>query len=551
MSSNHSYADLYPSDIPVDGNIDIILNALPVFTFIEEKPIPFEHAFAPWLHCLHRQLVDHCPAYTECCTEMVRSHMIRAFLIKLCDYFALALQSDFSKQRPDWMLSWFLSSGKNGNETNQASSSPNVQYQRYVKGIVSDGWKSFFRRFPVTRELIRTLLTNRFNYYKTFLQHFASDCESVTQFLGSDEKTALLDRLEFDLSDPHQGGQTVIKVTLEGGKQVFYKPRSFEVDRAWQHALTWMGDKLNLTFRTPNALEGRDYCWVEPLENKSLNCPEEGSLYYRRAGAILGAVYVLAGTDFHQENIIACGSHPILIDVETLLRPLVRPFNYDIFDETQKKAMLALENDSVMRTFLLPMWTPMGNHLFQDYGGLTPADDLEFTVHTWLDVNTDRMQRTQKLSRNRQLPNIPHYKGKQILVTDHIEDLIDGFRSAGRVLMENREALSGASSPWNALKTCTFRVLPRNTQIYTNMSRRLASASLLKSPDTFNEELEKMSTAFRSEDIPATRRQELEKVARLERDALRQHDIPVIHAHPTDLAACVGKKNHLGRFFSD
>ena len=45
---------------------------------------------------------------------------------------------------------------------------------------------------------------------------------------------------------------------------------------------------------------------------------EEIRRYYRRTGHLLCLVYALNGSDFHYENLIADGEHPVPIDLETI-----------------------------------------------------------------------------------------------------------------------------------------------------------------------------------------------------------------------------------------
>ncbi len=43
--------------------------------------------------------------------------------------------------------------------------------------------------------------------------------------------------------------------------------------------------------------------------------------FYQRQGGYLALLYALEATDFHFENLIAAGEHPILIDLESLFHP--------------------------------------------------------------------------------------------------------------------------------------------------------------------------------------------------------------------------------------
>ncbi len=47
--------------------------------------------------------------------------------------------------------------------------------------------------------------------------------------------------------------------------------------------------------------------------------PEEYKTYFYHAGLLLGMVYWLEGSDMHCENIIAHGTYPYIVDLETIL----------------------------------------------------------------------------------------------------------------------------------------------------------------------------------------------------------------------------------------
>ena len=65
-------------------------------------------------------------------------------------------------------------------------------------------------------------------------------------------------------------------------------------------------------------LDRGDYGWVEYVEHRSCASDEEIRRYYRRTGNFLCLVYALNGSDFHFENMIADGEHPVPIDLETI-----------------------------------------------------------------------------------------------------------------------------------------------------------------------------------------------------------------------------------------
>jgi lantibiotic modifying enzyme len=56
---------------------------------------------------------------------------------------------------------------------------------------------------------------------------------------------------------------------------------------------------------------------VEVVEYLPCQNQEEIKRYYQRAGQLLCLLYVLGANDCHNENLIACGEYPVLVDLET------------------------------------------------------------------------------------------------------------------------------------------------------------------------------------------------------------------------------------------
>src|SRR5205085_5377289 len=51
---------------------------------------------------------------------------------------------------------------------------------------------------------------------------------------------------------------------------------------------------------------------------------EEIERFYQRQGGYLAILYTLEAADFHSENLVASGEHPILVDLEALFQPRLR-----------------------------------------------------------------------------------------------------------------------------------------------------------------------------------------------------------------------------------
>jgi len=262
---------------------------------------------------------------------------------------------------------------------------------------------------------------------------------------------------------------------------------------------------------------------VEYIEQKPVKEEKEVGKFYYRGGVLLGLVYALGGNDFHCENLIAWGAHPVLIDLETLLLHRVRPFQLTEseqgLDGTQKA--LNMLGDSVLRTGLLPVWRMDGKGNTQDIGALTASND--------------------------RMKNLPLYQGEKQQSSRYREEILQGFASIYDFLLQHRDTLLEAS-PFRKFQDCRFRFLIRSTQIYADLLDHTTHPAYLRSGLDYSFELERMGSAYLLS-APAAKLKELWKIFLSERDALEQRDIPVFFGDAGDLAVQDYKGYLYGQYF--
>ncbi|HBL59325.1 MAG TPA: type 2 lantipeptide synthetase LanM, partial [Cyanobacteria bacterium UBA8803] len=163
--------------------------------------------------------------------------------------------------------------------------------------------------------------------------------------------------IQSDLSDPHQDGKSVIALAFESGLKVVYKPKGLGVELAYTQFLEWCNQQgVPLPFKILKICDRQTHGWVEYAEH--LPCADEAAAgrFYQRAGMLLCLLYALRVVDCHRENLVACGEHFVLVDMETLMQPEAKPLA-EFQDATAVDE--AIEQhfwDSVLRTGLLPRW---------------------------------------------------------------------------------------------------------------------------------------------------------------------------------------------------
>src|SRR5262249_36097777 len=153
--------------------------------------------------------------------------------------------------------------------------------------------------------------------------------------------------------------------------------------------------------------------------------PAEVRRFYERQGGYLALLYALEATDFHSENLIAAGEHPMLIDLEALFQSRVG--GVDLKQSEQLASHILAY--SVLRIGLLPqrIWANEESDgvdisgLGAVAGQLTPRG-----VPTWDAVGTDAMRLTRKRVAMPGGQNQPTLCGAAVSVLDYQDAIVAG-----------------------------------------------------------------------------------------------------------------------------
>ena len=175
--------------------------------------------------------------------------------------------------------------------------------------------------YPVLRgAMLRTARVWREQSAK-LLHRFHADHARLSATLLPSSAPLRIAAVRSGLGDTHRGGQSVTLLTFGDGRQLLYKPRSLAVDTLFGEAIAWVGRRGGPQLMSARHVDGGDYGWVEFIEHRPCLSAEEVAAYYCRLGGLLALLHVLEASDIHHENIIAHGDQPVLIDLESLLRP--------------------------------------------------------------------------------------------------------------------------------------------------------------------------------------------------------------------------------------
>lgn len=195
---------------------------------------------------------------------------------------------------------------------------PKFAEHRFLGEKPSERLFSLFRKFPVLAGLWFQLIAQWCDQVTELLVRVAADRAVLSRaFLGGQPMGPIVD-LRCRLSDPHNGGRTVMLLQFGAGS-VIYKPRPGDGEWEWFSFLHKMNAlSFQPSLRPARVLRRNGYCWMERIEPFPCKDRQAARRFYRRMGGIIGAACILRAVDCHRDNIIAAGEHPILVDAEAL-----------------------------------------------------------------------------------------------------------------------------------------------------------------------------------------------------------------------------------------
>jgi type 2 lantibiotic biosynthesis protein LanM len=368
------------------------------------------------------------------------------------------------------------------------------------------------------------------------LRRLSADWPAILAAFGPGEDPGPLVHAKGGAGDRHRGGRTVYLLTFASGWRLVYKPRPMAIAAHFQDLLGWMNERgFAPAFRRLGVLDRGPYGWMQHAAAVPCGAFDEVRRFYQRTGGYLALLYTLDATDFHHENLIAAGEHPLLIDLESIVQPRPpRPARPDS-DWLANEAI----GDSVLRIGLLPQRAFGGAGEGIDISGLgTPAGQLSPDLHPyWQERGTDVMRLGRRQFELGTGSNRPVLGGAAVEVSEHLEDLAEGFSRAYRLLVEHGHELLADGGPVARMAGDEVRVIMRPTRTYGLLLQESFHPFLLRDALERDRHFDNLWQGI--EHSPAH-----EKVAAAERLELLEGDIPLFSAHLAgrDLFGVAGRR---------
>ncbi|MEO0472043.1 MAG: type 2 lanthipeptide synthetase LanM [Bacteroidota bacterium] len=494
----------------------------------EQSDIPFIHILAPYIQVFRNRLQKVAgPAYQNLSPK---AHIqIERFLVQqLFKVFNKVLFAGFDEHLR-------ASLGKGRLSEKAAELGDDHYYRMYVEKISADSLVPFLKEYPMLARFSANLLRQQITSFSTFMNRLAADSEQLSGHFGWRTDPGAIMNLKLGISDPHKGGEGVIILDFEGGQKLVYKPRCMKIGLAFNQLCAWVNERIQPALKILNIFSGDGYGWIEFCPHTECEDRAAVERYYERAGILLALTFILNSTDFHSENIIASGEHPVLVDHETLVNPPIK-MNLDALDEAKKQEHLRQEA-SVLRAALLPMRfvsTNVPNDSISGFGsignGVFPINSAKYE-----DTNTDTMRLVSYTIDYEDRDNLPHLTGEIQRLPAYQTSLEAGFQRMYDIILAERECLLGPDSPLRHFAHLQLRFLFRSTTIYSVILKNLLKPDYLKDATLYGLRLELLGRAFVVKDEAP----HFWPVLQMERQASLQQDVPCLEFSSSDTSLFV------------
>jgi type 2 lantibiotic biosynthesis protein LanM len=408
---------------------------------------------------------------------------------------------------------------------------PCAAYRAFVDRNRSDGLLEIFSNYPVLARLVGTVTEQWIDASSEMLRRLWVDSAAVTERFGSMGCVGKVTAVQPLLSDLHNGGRSVCGLTFESGGRIVYKPKDVSLEERWNGLLDWINAESGTTqLRTFSVLARDGYGWAEYVEARPCTSVAETRAFSRRAGMLLFLAYLLDATDLHYENIVRCGEHPVLIDLETLLHPWVAaPGGMDGEDTPGGSA-----RETVLRSGLLPTGVERSDTGPDLSGFRRGAPPVVTPPIRWNAINSDAMEMTEQHARFSTAP-LANSDGEWMEPTA----IMEGFREMYDCACAWRDRWSAPDSPLQAFSQCDLRFVFRPTGDYGRLLFHSLKPRLLRDGADRSIFLEALNRAA----LDGADRPSFWPILAAERQALEAMNVPLflVRSDSTDMVLASGE----------
>lgn len=445
--------------------------------------LPFADVFAPIIIKEYNLLLEYIEAqfHENINKERVLVDLAIDLAQLLCQEACQILYAKFNQERPVEELIKAHQQGRNNNRIY-----PRDLYNNFCSQC-RKSQDQFLAEYPGLNLQINTVIQHWKNNSRRILDRLTEDWLDICNFFELPASSSV-EHIRLGKGDRHAQGQTVCVINIhseEIDSCLVYKPRNMAIDLALNKCIDVANSsKLPGKIRKVKTLNKSTHGYCEFIEHKPCESADELKLFYQNFGRLIALLHCLGATDCHYENIIACGTEPVLVDSETLFEP---KFATDLKNDLSYPGAELRERlgKSVMRTMTIPRWSYATKSFkaseLTALGVFSPQGQEE-EIDGWLAINSNGMLPGKTKVATKSANSLPVKAGTDNPLANYTEELIKGFELQMKSILENRtQWLLQNNGCLSAFREVPRRLVFRATSIYGALLDQARSPKASKS----------------------------------------------------------------------
>lgn len=345
------------------------------------------------------------------------------------------------------------------------------QYKEFEENFLNpDNMEGFCKRYQVWDYSYKLLIASIYEYITEILKHFQEDLDEIvkTELIHRADKYIVKD-IKF-LGDLHNLGRCVVRCQVNDD-MLIYKPTNGAVYNLYGDILKVVSGNPN--YRIMKTVLSENYFWCEYIENESCQNEKEVKQFYKNCGYLLASAYIMNSNDIHNENMIACGQYPMIIDAETFI----------VADKVEKPKEVGTRiiDSSVFRSNMIPMTYDKREEGIVSCCALGDSI-VVVTTNTKLEneFTSNVIEKRVKIEKDDIVTHLPNLEGKIVPVWNYVKDVMDGFHEGYQNIIQKQEEIKQIVR--NA-KNVKVRVVLRSTMVYVEILKRIRIPDMLVSKE--------------------------------------------------------------------
>jgi type 2 lantibiotic biosynthesis protein LanM len=329
------------------------------------------------------------------------------------------------------------------------------------------------KAYPELDRVLTKISQNFVEFTLQFFTHLKEDRQEINEVfnIGSDVNLSAID---VATSETHYGSRTVCTLSFNSIK-IIYKPRNLKLEAEASGFLLSLSSAAGTDFcewKIPIYLVKKEHGWSEHTPQKQAETEEEVHQYFKRAGFLLGYCTAFMAADITSDNLIAHGSSPIPIDLETI-------FYSTLNIETIPREV----RWNVTQTSILPNWTWKGTDGIgvdlSALGGLS-EQYVSLNLYQHLEDETGHSQFGMDGVKIFPNQNVLYLNEKPAQPWDYENQIIDGLTTLFSILNNAQPSIIETIKSFRGRQN---RYIPRPTATYHYAIQCSLHATLMRCTD--------------------------------------------------------------------